>query len=61
MTKLIRMVGTFLFTLTFCIFTLQAQELSLQELVNRKQFPEVLTRVDSFCELCDHVGYRPGV
>lgn len=47
MTKLIRMVGTFLFTLTFCTFTLQAQELSLQELVNRKQFPEVLTRVDS--------------
>lgn len=47
MTKLIRMVGTLLFTLTFCIFTLQAQELSLQELVNRKQFPEVLTRVDS--------------
>ena len=29
MTKLIRMVGTFLFTLTFCTFTLQAQELSL--------------------------------
>ena len=28
-------------------FVSQAQELSLQELVNRKQFPEVLTRVDS--------------
>ena len=28
-------------------FVAQAQNLSLQELVNRKQFPEVLARADS--------------
>ena len=47
MQKLIRMMSTMLFILTFYVFTLQSQELSLQELVNRKQFPEVLARTDS--------------
>ena len=33
----------------FCILSVmvEGQNLSLQELVNRKQFPEVLARVDS--------------
>lgn len=66
MQKLIRMMSTMLFILTFYVFTLQSQELSLQELVNRKQFPEVLARTDSltagrFCELCNYVGHRAGL
>lgn len=48
MDKRIRLVGILLLLLTFYIHALQAQTLfSLQELVNRKQFPEVLARVDS--------------
>ena len=48
MDKRIKLVGILLLLLTFYIHALQAQTLfSLQELVNRKQFPEVLARVDS--------------
>lgn len=47
MDKLIRMVSITLLTLSLFIPALKAQSLSLQELVNRKQYPEVLARVDS--------------
>lgn len=38
---------TIVFFFSLFFFVAQAQNLSLQELVNRKQFPEVLARVDS--------------
>lgn len=50
MNKRIRLAGISLLVLVSYIpvfFVAQAQNLSLQELVNRKQFPEVLARADS--------------